>query len=128
MLFALDEGLRIQVQKLAQLAQEFGGAVQTNRCLQIRSVECLTQHAAELAVHADVDVGFDQPGHIGQMRAQRKDHVDLGADALHQAADLGQVTGRIKRAVARADDVDARLFAGRTRFARGHLAQTVFRP
>jgi hypothetical protein len=42
------------------------------------------------------------------MRAQREHHVDLGADAFDQAADLGQIGRHVEGAVHRAEDVDAR--------------------
>ena len=75
-------------------------AVQPDRRLQVRPLERLAQHAAELAVHADVDVGLGQPRHVGEMAAEREDHVDLGADALDQPADLGQVGRHVEGAVA----------------------------
>jgi hypothetical protein len=105
--------------------------VQADRRLQVGPLQRLAQHAAVLAVHADVDVGLDQARHVGQVAAQREHHVHLGADALHQAADLGQVAGHVEGAVARADDVDARLFAGGPvleRLALRHLAQPVLAP
>ena len=40
-----------------------------------------------------------------------KHHVHLAADAFDQAAHLGQVAGHVEHAVARTDDVDARLVA-----------------
>ncbi len=43
------------------------------------------------------------------MAAEREDHVDLGADAFDQAADLGKIGGHVVGAIDRADDVDARL-------------------
>ena len=111
-LFALDEGLGVQTQQLAELAQETRGAVQADRGLQVRAVQRFAEHAAELAVHADVDVSLDQARDLGHMAAQRKDHVDLGAYALHQAADFSDITGAVEVAVARTNDVDAWFFAG----------------
>ncbi len=58
-------------------------------------------------------------GDVGQMAAEREDHVDLGADALDQAADLGEVGRHVEGAVDRADDVDARLLAVLARLAAG---------
>jgi hypothetical protein len=90
-LLALDERLGIEAQQLAELAQELGGAVQPDRRLQVGPLERLAQHPAELAVHADVDVGCRASRHVGEVAAQREHHVDLGADAFDQAADLGEV-------------------------------------
>ena len=45
------------------------------------------------------------------MRAERKDHIDLGADAFDEPPDLGQVRRRIEHAVCGTDDVDAGLLA-----------------
>ena len=119
------------MQQLAQFAQEVGGAVQTNGGLQIRALQRLAQHAAKLAVHANVHIGLDQTRDIGQVTSQRENHVHIGADALHQAADFCQVAGTVEGAVARADDVDAGLFAHRAvfkGFARRHFSQTIFAP
>ena len=86
--------------------------MQADRGLQVGAVEGFAEHAAELAVHADVDVGLDQSRDFGDMAAQRKDHVDLCAYALHQAADLGDIAGAVEVAVARANDVDTWFLAG----------------
>ena len=131
MLFALDKGLGVQAQQFAQRSQKFGGAVQANGRLQVGALQRLAQHAAKFAVHADVYVRLHQARHVGQVAAQREHHIDLGANALHHAADLGQVAGRIEGAVARANDVDARLLAGLAvgkRGARGHITQAVLLP
>jgi hypothetical protein len=58
--------------KLAQRAQEFGCRVQADRRLQIGPVEALAEQTAELAIHADIDFGIGQLGHIGQMAAKRE--------------------------------------------------------
>jgi hypothetical protein len=70
--------------------------MQADRRLQIGPVQRLAQQTAKLAVHADIDVGVGQLADIGQMTAEREDHVDLGADAFDQAADLGQIGGMLK--------------------------------
>ena len=106
-LFALDKRLGVQAQQLAQLAQKLGGAVQADRCLQIRPLQRLAQHASKFAVHANIRICFHQARHIGQMAAQREHHVHFCAYALHQAANLGQVAGAIEGAVAWSDDVHA---------------------
>ena len=111
-LLALDEGLRIEPELLAELAQEFRRAVQADRRLQIGTIQRFAELAAEFAIEADIDVGVGESRHIRKMAAEREDHVDLGADALDQAADLGKVRRHVEDAVAGADDVHARLFAG----------------
>jgi hypothetical protein len=83
--------------------------VQADGRLQVGLVERLAELAAELAVQADVDFRVGQPRGSRQMAAEREDHVDLGADALDQAADLSQVGPGVEHAVDRADDVDPRL-------------------
>ena len=70
--------------------------MQADRGLKIGPIQRLAEHAAEFPVHADIDIGVDQARHIRQMAAERKDHVDLGADAFDQALDLGQVGGMLK--------------------------------
>ena len=85
--------------------------MQADRCLQIRTIQRLAQHATELAVHANVHVGFHQLRHLSQMTAQRKHHVDVCAYALHHATDFGQIAGTVESAVARPDDVDTWLLA-----------------
>ena len=85
--------------------------MQANGCLQVRAIQRLTQHAAKLAVHANIDVGFYQLRHLGQMAAQGEHHVDIGANALHQATDFCQIAGAVESAVARPNDVHTRFFA-----------------
>ena len=46
------------------------------------------------------------------MTAEREDHVDFRADALHQATDLRQIAPRVEVAVHRANQVHARFCAG----------------
>ena len=65
-------------------------------------LERLAQAATELAVHADVDRRVRQPLDVGKVTAEREDHADLGADALDQAADLGEVARQVEAAVAAA--------------------------
>ena len=84
--------------------------MQANGRLQIRAIQRLAQHAAKLAVHANVDIRFDQLRHLGQMAAQGKHHVDVGANALHQTANFGQIAGAVEGTVARTNDVDAGFF------------------
>ena len=107
------KGLRIEVQKLAQAAQELGRAVETDWRLQIGLLQGFAEHPPELAVQADVDVRVDQASDLAQVAAQREDHVDLGADAFDQTPDFGQVGRRVEHAVGRADDVDSWLCAFR---------------
>ena len=131
MAFAFNKRFGIDVEQFAQLAQKLRGAVQANRRLQVGALQRFAQHAAELAVHANVDIRFHQTRHIGQVAGQWKDHVDLGTNALHQAADFGQIAGRVEGAVAGSDDVDAGLFtdrAIRVRLARRHFFHAVFAP
>ena len=121
-------GSGIEPEQLAELAQEFRRRVQADRRLQIGPLQRLAQHAAEFAVHADVDVGIDQLGHIGKMAAEREHHVDFGADAFDQPADLGEIGRHVEGAVDRADDVDPRLLAFLARLALGDLLAAVLRP
>ena len=99
--------------------------------LQIRPLQGLAKQAAKLAVHANVDIGLNQPRHIGQVTAQREHHVHFRTDALHQSPDFGQVTGRVEGAITGPDDVDAGLFSWRSGFdiaSRRHLAQPILGP
>ena len=107
MLFALDEGLGVQPQHLAQLAQEQRGRVQPDGSLQIGLAQHLGEAAPEFAVHHHVDIGIHQAAHFRQMRAQRHDHVHIGADALDQAADLVQVRRHVEHAIHRPQNVHA---------------------
>ena len=61
------------------------------------------------------------------MAAQGKHHIDVSANALHQAANFGQVAGAVERTVARTNDVDAGFF---TLFANtfGHFFHAVLGP
>mmetsp|Transcript_53735 Transcript_53735/g.126562 ORF Transcript_53735/g.126562 Transcript_53735/m.126562 type:complete len:240 (-) Transcript_53735:1002-1721(-) len=130
-LFALDEGLGVQLQQPAQLAQKGGGAVQPDRRLQPGPLQRFAQQLAELAVQADVDVGVGQLLHIGQVAAQRERHVDLGTDAFDQPTDLVQVARAVELAIAGADQVDARLHACGSfskGLARRDVAQAVLGP
>jgi hypothetical protein len=95
-LLTLDEGLRIESQQLAESAQEAGGAVQADRRLQIGALQRLAQQAAVLAVHADVDMSIGQRGTSARWLPSGKHQVDLGANALDQAADLGQVRRHVE--------------------------------
>ena len=131
MTLAFNEGLGVEVEQFAEFSQKLGRAVQPDGGLQVRTLQRLAQHATEFAVHANVDIGFNQSRYIGQVTAQRKDHVDLGANTLHQTTNFRQVAGRVEGAVARANDVDARLFASRSlgkRLACRHLAQAILAP
>jgi hypothetical protein len=76
--------------QLAQRAQELRGEFNADRRLQVGLAQHLAQAAAELAIHADVDVRIHQVAHLGQVAAQRHHHVDLAADAFDQAADFVQ--------------------------------------
>jgi hypothetical protein len=80
--------------------------VQANRRLQIRPVEALAEQPAKLAIHADIDFGVGQLGHIGQMAAKREGEIDLCANAFDQAADFGQIRRRVEGAVNRSNDID----------------------
>ena len=80
---ALNEGLRIKTQQLAQTAQEFSRAVQTNRRLQIGPLHRFAEQPTELAVHADVDLGVGQVAHFGQMRSERERQINFSADAFN---------------------------------------------
>ena len=66
-LLALDERLGIEARQFAERAQELRRRMQPDRRLQIGPLQRLAEHAAELAVHADVDVGIDQLGTIGEV-------------------------------------------------------------
>ena len=61
------------------------------------------------------------------MAAQGEYHVDVCAYALHHATDFGQIAGAVECAVARADDVDARLLAFFANTLR-HFFHAVFGP
>ena len=61
-LLALDERLGVDAGELAQLAQEVGGREEPDRRLQVGPVQLLAELAAELAVHADIDVRIREPG------------------------------------------------------------------
>jgi hypothetical protein len=67
-----------------------------DRRLQIGPVECFAEQPAEFAVQADIGFGVGELADIGEMTAEREGHVDLGADAFDQAADLGQIGGWLK--------------------------------
>ena len=83
--------------------------MKADRRLQIRPVERLAKRAAEFAVQADIDVGVREPRHVLDMAAERKHHIDVGADALDQPPDFGEVRRHVEGAVDRPDDVDPRL-------------------
>ena len=120
-LLALDERLRVEAEQFAELAQEFRGAVQPDRRLQIGALQRFAQHATELAIHADVDVGVDELRDVREVTAERKHHVDLGADALDQPANLGEIGRHVEGAVDRPDDIDPRLGVRRARLALRNL-------
>ncbi len=102
--------------------------LEPDRGLKIRPLERLAQAAAEFAVQADVDRRLRQPLDVGEVAAEREDHVDLGTDALDQAADLGEVGREVEAAVLRADDVDLGLRALLERLQRRHLLAAELRP
>ena len=104
--FPLDEGLGVETQTLAQGAQETGGALHADGGLQPGFAEFLTEGAPKLPVEADIDLGLRQPRDLVQPCPQGEDQIDLGADPLHQAADLGDVRPGVEAAVAVADEVD----------------------
>ena len=127
-LLALDERLGIDAEQFAELAQEFGGRVQADRRLQIRPLQRLAQHPAEFAVHADIDVGVDELWDIREVAAERKHHVDFGADALDQPANFGEIGRHVEGAVDRPDDIDPRLDAVGARLALRDFLDAVFFP
>ena len=128
MLLAFDERFGVDAEQFAELSQESRRAVQADRRLQIRTFQRLAQHAPELAVHADVDVGIDQLGNVSEMASEREHHVDLGADAFDQPADLRQIGRHVEGAVDRPDDVDPRLDVGCERLAFRNFLGAVFLP
>ena len=89
-LLTLDERFRIEIEKFAELAQERRRAVQTDRCLQVGLVQVLAELPSELATHADVHVGIDEPADVVEMRAERIDQIDPRTDAL-DGRDLVQI-------------------------------------
>ena len=127
-LLALDERLGIKPEQLAQRSQELGGAVQTDRRLQPGSLETLAEQLAVLAVQADVRFRISELGDIREVRAQRELHIDLCADAFHEATDLGEVGGHVEHAVGGTDDVDAGLRPFRARLERRHFLRTKLSP
>ena len=108
---ALDERLRVKTQQFAQRAQKLCRAVQPDRCLQIRPIQCFAQHATKLAVHADVHLSLGKARHIAQMRSQRKGHVHFRADAFNQTTNFSQIRRHVEGAIGRADDIDLGLCA-----------------
>ena len=114
--------------QFAQLAQEFGRRMKTDRGLQIWTLQRLAEHPAEFPVHANVDVGIHQFRDIGQVAAEREHHVDFGADALDQPANFREIGRHIEGTVDRPDDIDARLDAVRARLALRVLLDAVFLP
>ena len=99
-LLALDERLGIEAEHLAELAQEFRRAVQADRRLQIGPLERLAEQPAEFAIEADIDVGVGEPRDVSTWLPEREDHVDLGADALDEPPDFGEIGGHVEDAVA----------------------------
>ena len=130
MLFALDEGLGVQLEQLAERAQKLGRAVQTDRGLDKGPLERLAEAAPELAVHADVDLCIDQLGHSIQMAPQREDLIDRRSDPFHQTPDLGEIGRGVEGSVHGSDDVHARGLARLARLGLGHpaLLQAVLTP
>jgi len=55
-LFLLNERLGVQLEFLPQGAQELGGAVETNRRLEVRYFQGFTELAAVLSVQANVGI------------------------------------------------------------------------
>ncbi len=106
MLLAGDKRLGIDAQELAERPQELRRAVQADRRLQIGAVERLAEEPSKLAVKADVDLGLGKARHVLDVAAERKDHVDLGADPLDQPPDLREIGGHVEHAVNWADDVN----------------------
>ena len=96
----------VEVQLFAQSAQKFGGAVQTDRRLEVGCFQCLAELAAILAVQTDIRVGIGEGYHVVQRAAQRENQVDLCANTLNQPLNLGQVGGRVEVAIGRTNDVD----------------------
>ncbi len=127
-LFTRDEGLRVETEDLAQAFEEARGGVEADRRLQIGPFQRLAQKPPEFPVEADVGIRIHELAEVGQMGAERKHHVDFGTDAFDEAADLGKIGGHVEHAVARADDVDARLRPLGPRLARRDLLRSVLLP
>jgi hypothetical protein len=90
-LLALDERLGVEAQQLAQRAQELGRAVQPDRRLQVGLVQA-SQSLRPNSRYMQMLTSASPGARISaRCAAQRHHHVDLGADAFDQAADLGQV-------------------------------------
>jgi hypothetical protein len=85
----------------------------------------LAERAAVLAVHHHVGLGVAEPGHIGEVAAEGEGQVHLSADALDEPPHLGQVGPRVEVAVARPDDVHARLGARGARARGARLLRAV---
>jgi hypothetical protein len=120
-LLVLDEGLGIKANGLTQCPQEGRGAVESNGCLEVWPIECLTEETPILTIHADIGLRICKLWHIAQVRAKWEGHVDLGPDALNEASDLGEIAWHIKAAVGWANDVDLWLVARRNRFDRRNI-------
>ena len=121
-------GSGIEARQFAERAQELRRAVQADRCLKVGPLERLAQHPAEFAIQTDVHFGVGEPCDVREVAAERKDDVHFRADAFDQAANLGEVRRHVERAVARPDDVHARLLAGLARFQGRHFLRAVFGP
>ena len=109
--FALDKGLWIDPQNLAQSAQEFGCRMHADRRLKPGTFQRLAQQGTKFAIHADIDFCIGKFCDIGQMASHREDHIDLAANTLNNPLDLGQIGRCVERAVNRPDNIDARLCA-----------------
>ena len=73
-------GCGIETVQFAERLQEFGGRGEADRRLQVGLVQRLAQRAAELAIHADVDLRLCEPRHVGEGGdPSEEDEINLGA-------------------------------------------------
>ena len=92
------------------------GTVFVIGCPKVRSSQ-LRGRAGDLGIEHDVEVGLAEPGEIGRRRAERRDDVDVDAEAAEQPGDLGDVVAMAEAERGRAEQVAAR--AAPPRAARG---------
>jgi hypothetical protein len=76
--------------------------------LEIGPIQGLAEGAPEFTIETDVGLGIRQTRDLGQVRTQGEGQIDLGADALDQTTDLGDVRPAIEATVAGPDQVHAR--------------------
>ena len=104
--FLCNKGLGIDLQELSEHSQEFGGAVETNRRLQVGFIERLTELPTKLTIHANVDCRVVELGNVVKMAAKREDEIDLDADSGEKSLNLGKIRPRVEVTVGGANNID----------------------